>query len=524
MRERGARQIRELTERLSAYIDGELSDEECRQVEATLARDETARQVLSELRALSSAVGALPFEPGPAEIKERVLRTMERRELLGADAVASVGEPRAGWRLFQLVATAAIVGLAVGVGYFAIRSASEYQPDIELAQYDKPLRPESPPSEQITGGEPLLMAKGGTAEEERRRLSSPIDSADEAGEAAAQVSRRLAKEAQPDRPLKPREAETEERRDTDAEQAVGPVAKGEMPAGEAAEPASEVIYPEALTSQVFEAVANQVTITVPDHAAERVVVEQVRQFFLDNQLSNARELPPRLQLAQTQALYVEGQAGINSADLQSPQYLVRATPDVLNDLFVQVQNKVSHAAIWSPTDEWVQAPAPSLGPGEHVPEQAVWAYGQLEAPGAASPGAGAKKEVAAAETHPLDEPTARPPAPASGPSMANVPVQIVPEFDQYGRQRGVQQGVGGESPADLGERAGGTRSTGEPGPHEDRLAQDRGPASEQAQQLAGALRMGLWPDSAGREQPLVNVVIKVSVAEPATRPSPEPVE
>ena len=68
-------------ELLSAYLDGELTAEEQAEVERLLAADPAARQLVDELRALSSSLQALPSHEIGESIRDRVLHQAERRML-----------------------------------------------------------------------------------------------------------------------------------------------------------------------------------------------------------------------------------------------------------------------------------------------------------------------------------------------------------------------------------------------------------------------------------------------------------
>jgi anti-sigma factor RsiW len=72
-------------ELLSAYLDGELSEDERARVEQLLAEQPEARQLLDELRALSGGFEALPRHRLEADFASRVLRAAER-ELLADDS------------------------------------------------------------------------------------------------------------------------------------------------------------------------------------------------------------------------------------------------------------------------------------------------------------------------------------------------------------------------------------------------------------------------------------------------------
>ena len=78
-------------ELLSAYIDGELKDEQLASVQLRLEKDAAARQLVAELRELSQAVRSLPRQRLDEEIRHSVLRRAEREMLIG-DALSSSQE------------------------------------------------------------------------------------------------------------------------------------------------------------------------------------------------------------------------------------------------------------------------------------------------------------------------------------------------------------------------------------------------------------------------------------------------
>ena len=61
-------------ELLSAYLDGELSADERAAVEARLATDPAAQQLLHELRSVSQSVQALPTESLGRDLSEEIIR------------------------------------------------------------------------------------------------------------------------------------------------------------------------------------------------------------------------------------------------------------------------------------------------------------------------------------------------------------------------------------------------------------------------------------------------------------------
>lgn len=71
-------------ELISAYLDGELSGEERARVEQLLATNADARQLVDELRALSTTLQSLPAQKVGESLSDRVMRIAERRTLAGS--------------------------------------------------------------------------------------------------------------------------------------------------------------------------------------------------------------------------------------------------------------------------------------------------------------------------------------------------------------------------------------------------------------------------------------------------------
>lgn len=76
-------------ELLSAYLDGELDEAERAEVETRLQQDPQARELLSQLQAVSESVGSLPKHQLGVELREAVLSqyVVERRERLPEEGV-----------------------------------------------------------------------------------------------------------------------------------------------------------------------------------------------------------------------------------------------------------------------------------------------------------------------------------------------------------------------------------------------------------------------------------------------------
>ncbi|MCI0361593.1 MAG: zf-HC2 domain-containing protein, partial [Planctomycetaceae bacterium] len=114
-------------ELLSAYLDGELSPAEREQIESHLAADPEARQLLDELRVLSSQVRELPRIAAESEFTERVIQAVRAAEAVRngeltpgsvarAAALADIsapGKPRRGRRIAAALAGVAAVAAAV---------------------------------------------------------------------------------------------------------------------------------------------------------------------------------------------------------------------------------------------------------------------------------------------------------------------------------------------------------------------------------------------------------------------------
>ena len=80
-------------ELLSAYLDGEVTAEQQAEVERLLAENPAARQLLDELRALSSTLQEMPRYAVPEDLSQQVLRRAERKILTEAPPPAAAIEP-----------------------------------------------------------------------------------------------------------------------------------------------------------------------------------------------------------------------------------------------------------------------------------------------------------------------------------------------------------------------------------------------------------------------------------------------
>lgn len=100
-------------EKLSAWLDDELSLDERAEVEKLLAESPGLRQELEEMQRLSGRLKRLPVSQAPPELQQAVMRSIERETLLAA---ADLPEVARGGRLVRLLTTAAGIALVVGGG------------------------------------------------------------------------------------------------------------------------------------------------------------------------------------------------------------------------------------------------------------------------------------------------------------------------------------------------------------------------------------------------------------------------
>ncbi|QDV90800.1 hypothetical protein RAS2_18840 [Phycisphaerae bacterium RAS2] len=103
-------------ERLSAYLDDEITPQERAEIDAWLASDPSARSELESLRGVSRAIGNLPRVTAGPELADRVISQFEREALL-ARQEAPRSFPGKGW--LAGLAAAAVLMLAVTI---ALRS------------------------------------------------------------------------------------------------------------------------------------------------------------------------------------------------------------------------------------------------------------------------------------------------------------------------------------------------------------------------------------------------------------------
>lgn len=108
----------DLGERLSAYLDGEVTPAERAELDALVASNKKAKQLLADLRATRDAVAALPRAVAPRDITDAITARLERQALLGAPGEGDSPHTHVSraWRAWS--AAAALIVVAVGAGLY----------------------------------------------------------------------------------------------------------------------------------------------------------------------------------------------------------------------------------------------------------------------------------------------------------------------------------------------------------------------------------------------------------------------
>jgi len=168
-----------LEAQLSAYLDGELTGEQVREVEDFLAQDAEARELLEELRATVNMVGSMPRAKAPDDLMEGIRSRMERRALLSEDKPAESAPPRSYRFSGKLAAAAAVVVLSFVAAYMMSSLSDRDVGPAEMGeQYtlvDKePEKPVKALDDKITGGSGQDYLQGGG---ELRKLKAKMPEA-----------------------------------------------------------------------------------------------------------------------------------------------------------------------------------------------------------------------------------------------------------------------------------------------------------------------------------------------------------
>lgn len=106
---------KKISERLSAYLDGELSDAERARVEAAIEQDPELVRLLAQLRATRKLLHGLDRTSAGEDFVSRVMARVERRDLLGGSMEMAAPQARH-WT--RWLAAAAVLLVTAGIGVF----------------------------------------------------------------------------------------------------------------------------------------------------------------------------------------------------------------------------------------------------------------------------------------------------------------------------------------------------------------------------------------------------------------------
>lgn len=118
---------------LTAYVDGELSSRQRRQVEQLLHRSQEAREVLRQLQKNTQQLQQLPRPTLPHDLSEPILQVIAHRGLTTARPARS--KPRVAVPFWRGAAAAAAVVLGLGLGsYWYFASSLDHAPETAIAK------------------------------------------------------------------------------------------------------------------------------------------------------------------------------------------------------------------------------------------------------------------------------------------------------------------------------------------------------------------------------------------------------
>ncbi|MFH1110572.1 MAG: zf-HC2 domain-containing protein [Planctomycetota bacterium] len=295
-----------LGELLSAYIDGELEARERQVIERVLREDESARQLLADLRRTVQAVSSLPHHAAPGSVATDIQSVFERSALL-----EDLPEPRAhqtrgrsSW--VARLAMAAMVGLVVVTGWWYTVERPQAVP-LSVAHRLEPTageRDASSGKEEGTrepGAEKSSLARASRAKEAlatRSPMPSPVSVPVNAGGVTAMATATATVEQQ-------------------------------LAAG---------VDPTALRRQAFAAEPVRLQVTVRDRSEREALVARISAELSKLQLADLAAAPgPHADTtASAQRFYYRGESGVNFEADDEDQILVRASPQQIDRLLTDL--------------------------------------------------------------------------------------------------------------------------------------------------------------------------------------------
>lgn len=130
-----AEQRKELMGHLSAYLDGELDDEQRGEIEALLEQDPSAQRLLDELRMTAALVADLPRAEASDDLLESLSGRMERQALLDDAVQAQQPPPERSWSGLRWLAVAAVAAISL-TSVYLLWPGFEHQPGHQYVMDD----------------------------------------------------------------------------------------------------------------------------------------------------------------------------------------------------------------------------------------------------------------------------------------------------------------------------------------------------------------------------------------------------
>ena len=160
-----------LGEQLSAYLDGELSAAESAEIERLVATDPEARELLDALRRTVESVRELPRLAAPDQLFNGLTDRIERAQLLNGVPEATDVAGGGRWSRWGLVASAAVVVLAVGGGFWAFHEMTDSisRRERRLALLEEKAPDWAPTDTPDAAPGETMPEKGGVARQRTRR-------------------------------------------------------------------------------------------------------------------------------------------------------------------------------------------------------------------------------------------------------------------------------------------------------------------------------------------------------------------